>query len=219
MYNSVNIVGNTVVCTVLVIFKTNYGKSLYPFIYCRKYKYKTEPDPELIKLHKAFNMVDYIMYDHFNNTLWKQIEEEGKDFWDEKDVYEKYQEMSGDYCEVVYKQMKKNVSSIYHLHKAVKPLILPATNWGPEAKIDPVWCLVSRIDIMPFYNILRVKQYPQICQHLVPFDTKKGGSAYTFRMDNNRKTIQMKPQYCAKNPENLMAPLELLATKGQYMWS
>ena len=183
----------------------------------RKYRYKTEPDPELVQLHKRFNNVDYILYDHFNATLWKEIRKEGQDFWEEMDVYEKYQEMSGDYCEIVYKEMKKNVSSIYHLHKNMKPLILPATKWGPETIIDPVWCLVSRIDIMPFYNILRVKQYPQICEHLIPLGEK--GNSYTFRMDNNRKTIEMMPQYCAKNPEKLLAPLDLLATKGKYIWS
>ena len=157
------------------------------------------------------------MYDHFNTTLWQEIDKEGKDFWDELHVYEKYQEMSGDYCQPVYNEMKNNVSSIYHLHKKMKPLMLPETKWGSKAQIDPVWCLVSRIDIMPFYNILRVKQYPQICKYVIP--PEDGKNPYTFHLDHQRKTLQMLPQYCAKNPKNLLAPLELLATKGKYMWS
>ncbi len=163
------------------------------------------------------NAVDYKMYEVFNNTFWKQIQEEGQDFWDELEVYEMYQARSGDYCEPVYKQMKRDITSIYHLYEGMEPLTLEATRWGPEVVIDPVWCLVSRIDIMPFYNILRVKQYPQICTHLEEKDPDT--NSYTFKINSKSKSIQMLPQYCAKNKENLLAPLELLAMRGKYMWT
>ncbi len=157
------------------------------------------------------------MYEHFNTTLWQDIQLQGDDFWDELEVYEKYLEKTEQYCDTVYKAMIKNVSQVYSLYKSMEPLILPETKWGPNEEIDPVWCLVSRIDIMPFYNILRVKQVPQVCQHLEAKEEKT--NAYTFRINNEKKSIQMSPHFCARNAENLLVPLQTLAAKGQYMWT
>ena len=125
--------------------------------------------------------------------------------------------MSGEYCEDVYKSMRINISSIHTLYKSKPPLVIPATKWGQESHIDPAWCAVARIDIMQFYNILRVKQYPQICKYQVS-DSEAG--PMTFRPSERDKTIRMIPQYCAKNTDNSMGvPLDLLATKGMYMWA
>ncbi len=113
--------------------------------------------------------------------------------------------------------MKRNIFSIYTLHRTKEPLLIPATRWGGEARIDPAWCAVARIDIMQFYNILRVKQYPQICKYQV---TDSEAGPMTFRLNEREKTVRMIPQYCAKNKDNSMGvPLDLLATRGMYMWA
>ena len=33
--------------------------------------------------YKKWNKMDYLFYEHFNRSLWDQIEAEGQDFWDE----------------------------------------------------------------------------------------------------------------------------------------
>ncbi len=180
----------------------------------RKYKNRTR-DPELIKLHKKFNHVDYLLYEHFNATLWKQIEQEGQDFWEELQVFHQYQKRARNYCEPIYQQMKRNRNAIFKLYKTKKPMRLPKSRWGPALVIGPVWCLVSRIDTTPLHTILRVKMCPQICYHAVP------PGKYNFWLRNEDHAVQIAPKYCAENKEKTLVPLKLLATKQLkfYMWT
>ncbi len=49
------------------------------YIICRVYKNREEGfSPKFISMHKQWNKADYLMYDYFNQTLWKQIKAEGK---------------------------------------------------------------------------------------------------------------------------------------------
>ncbi len=160
--------------------------------------------------------MDYQLYEHFRDVLLEEIAKQGEDFSQEMDQYEQYQDLSAAYCEVIYKEMRQNTSNIYSLHRLLKPLVLPETKWGPSVEIDPVWCLVSRIDTSPFNNIVRVKQLPQICQHI---DLKYPDvNTYRFGIRSRRRGVIVLPEVCAKNPENTLVPLDLLATKKDYMY-
>ncbi|CAH1274381.1 GAL3ST1 [Branchiostoma lanceolatum] len=50
----------------------------------RNYQYKgTKLSPKQRRIHQKWSNVDYALYNHFNATLWKKIEAQGPDFWDE----------------------------------------------------------------------------------------------------------------------------------------
>ena len=105
---------------------------------------------------------------------------------------------------------------IHNLYKEMKPLEIPASKWGEAVTIDPVWCAAAQIDIMPFYNVLRVKQFPQICKYLSHDPELK---PHMFRINDQKQTVSMVPDFCVENKEKTMIPLDVLATKGIYSWS
>ena len=172
-------------------------------------------DPQIIEMHQQWNGADYALYDHFNKTFHKAMEDGGQDFQDEVALYKIYNTKVADYCAKVVAQMTGHPQRIYDLHKNMKPLRLPPSKWSEAVDIDPVWCAATQIDIMPFYNILRIKQFPQICKYIEQFsDTRP----HMFRLDDKRHKINMVRNYCVDNVQKTMIPLAVLATPGIYTW-
>ncbi len=188
-----------------------------PCVHCRFRKTEHYPDEEeILRLHRRWNNADYALYDRANLSFWKTIHLLGNDFWDEVRLFKQYNSKIGEYCRPIVQKMVKGPSVIHSLHRDAKRLSLPASRWGDAVTIDPVWCAASHIDIMPFYNILRVKQIPQICRYLTKDLSLK---AHMFKIDDKRRSVRMIPDYCALNPENTMIPLDVLATRGLYAWN
>ena len=173
-------------------------------------------DPEVVGLHRQWNNADYALYDRANQTLWRTIESLGSDFWDEVHLYKEYNSQVAEYCGPIIKQLSREPAVIYNLYKEMKPLEIPASKWGEAVTIDPVWCAAAQIDIMPFYNVLRVKQFPQICKYL---SHDPDLQPHMFRINDQKQTVSMVLDFCVENKEKTMIPLDVLATKGIYSWS
>ena len=45
--------------------------------------------------------MDYLFYEHFNQTLWKNIKAEGQDFWDELKYFRAVKQNVSDFCQEV----------------------------------------------------------------------------------------------------------------------
>lgn len=194
-----------------------YKKHIILFIFhFRKYKgKKISDDPDIVDKHKQWNGVDYILYDRANRTFWSLVESLGSDFQQELQLYKSYNAKIGKYCSNIIEQLKGNPGNIYDVYDSEKPITLPASKWGGSVTIDPVWCASAQIDIMPFYNILRVKQYPQICDYL---DEDPSLQPHMFRVDVKRAKIKMVQNFCVNYTGPHLIPLEVLATRGIYSW-
>ena len=201
----------------LLSCRTYSGKDVDSQKSSRKYKGKKPvDDPEVVRLHREWNNADYALYDRANQTLWKTIESLGSDFWDEVQLYKEYNRQVVNYCEDVINNIRVQPATIITLYKEMRPLTLEASKWGQAVEIDPVWCAAAQIDIMPFYNVLRVKQFPQICKYLSHDPTLK---PHMFRIYDKQKKVHMVPDFCVENTENTLIPLDVLATRGIYSWS
>ena len=64
-----------------------------------RYNWKDNNDPENIRIYKERNRVDYILYDHFNQTFWKKVKLEPDDFWEEVSSYKKELKAVHKFCD------------------------------------------------------------------------------------------------------------------------
>ncbi len=200
--------------TLTTFFFCNFLLHVFPI--CRSYKGK-EPvkDPQIIASHRAWNNVDYELYDRANETLWKVLAMQEDDYWDEVKKYKDYLERIDEYCEPVMTELRKNPKDIHKLMDEFESMELPETKWGEAMTVDVLWCAMAHIDIMPFYNILRAKQFPHICNYLSGVATLRPNA---FRVDLRNNVVHMLPQFCANKTDDAPVPWEVLYMEAVYNW-
>ena len=64
-----------------------------------RYPWKENVDPEHIRIYKERSRVDYKLYNYFNQTFWRRVENEKHDFWGEVREYKKTASEMYDYCQ------------------------------------------------------------------------------------------------------------------------
>ncbi|XP_078699042.1 galactose-3-O-sulfotransferase 2-like isoform X1 [Branchiostoma floridae x Branchiostoma belcheri] len=111
---------------VLVLTKNN---RTYPFKIC---------DPNEVELAnlRRWKAVDYLLYDTFNRSLWRQIAEQGPDFFEELSIF---------------KDMSKHVHAYCSTgHKPETYLTVEASKWIPQFHVDDKFCGLLRLTVMAF---------------------------------------------------------------------
>ncbi|XP_066283270.1 galactose-3-O-sulfotransferase 3-like [Branchiostoma lanceolatum] len=77
----------------------------------RNFDYRPRPE-DLAENFRRLNMVDYLLYEHFNRTLWAKIAEEGPEFDEEVDCYRNVLRKVSQYC-----RTDTNKTAIFRKHK------------------------------------------------------------------------------------------------------
>ncbi|XP_078663841.1 galactose-3-O-sulfotransferase 3-like isoform X1 [Branchiostoma floridae x Branchiostoma belcheri] len=109
----------------------------------RTYKYKEmQPSLEQRRAHQSWSKVDYAMYAHFNATLWKKIELQGPDFWEE---VRRFQAVQGDVMEVCQSP------------QGVVNTRINASKWSDEVYVDADLCSKIKRTTLPYFNFLKNK--------------------------------------------------------------
>ncbi|XP_019617994.1 PREDICTED: galactose-3-O-sulfotransferase 2-like [Branchiostoma belcheri] len=93
----------------------------------RSYAYKDyKPSDEERGNHEEFNKVDYMLYEHFNRSLWNKIISEGPAFFTELEYY---------------KQLNNNISKHCSDSQAKRgKLIVPSSEWTTEFHVSDEFC-------------------------------------------------------------------------------
>ncbi len=73
-------------------------------------------------------------------------------------------------------------------------------------EIDVVWCTLARVDIAQFYNIMRPRTFPQLCDFRDPKEVEPN----KFKVIDRTKSVELKDVYCAKSTKTLV-PLDTIA--------
>ena len=98
----------------------------------RSYAYKAEQvEQTLVDNYKRYNEPEYILYDHFNKTLWQRIAEEPDDFWDELSTY---------------RALLRDVGKFCATSKPNDVLSFQASRWNEEFVVTNAWCSKFRIE-------------------------------------------------------------------------
>lgn len=80
---------------------------LYRKLNVADYAYKADRRQDLVNIYRNISHVDYLLYDHLNETLWRKIRQEGNDFWGEVAEFTRTQNRTAEFCDSV-KKKKKN---------------------------------------------------------------------------------------------------------------
>ena len=164
---------------------------LYLPLRVKNYNYKRKPlKLELVEKLTNWSRVDAILYKTLNETLWKNVAQYGEDFWAELKFYKKQKERILKFCSIIVRHLLTN----WDLSKLGDNIGIPASPWGTSYKIDAVWCLVSRIDEKVMRNILRVKNYPELCDQIIPAD-----DIIPFHKTRTDVKARLHPSYCSRH--------------------
>ena len=162
---------------------------LYLTLRARNYETKdVKPEQNLVEKLTNWSRVDTMLYKTFNETLWKNIAQYGEDFWEELKFYKKQNERIFDFCSPFLKT-KKEYCDISDLRKYME---IPESPWGHPFKVDVVWCVMGKISTMILRNIIRVREYPELCDNIVQLTNYR-----LFRKSKTRSEVMLHPDHCS----------------------
>ena len=187
---------------------------LYLPLRVKNYNYKRKSlEPELVEKLTNWSRVDVMLYKTFNETLWKKIAQYGKDFREELNFYKTQKERILKFCSIKLHSLLTN----FDVSKLGDYTEIPASSWGYSFKIDSVWCLVSRIDEKVMRNILRVKNYPELCDQIIPAD-----DVIPFHKNRTDMKARLHPYYCSPHvtsrEQTFQMSLPLLRMTDSYIF-
>ena len=162
---------------------------LYLPLQVKKYDYKNHSlETELVNKLTNWSRVDTVLYKTFNEILWKKIAQYGEDFWKEVKFYKNQKLRIVQFCSpFIENQMKFcNVSDFQ------KYLVIPRSPWSEAFKVDIVWCIVSKLDLTIIKNTIRVRQYPELCDNIVPVINYRH-----FRKSRTIPEVMLHPDHCS----------------------
>ncbi len=183
----------------------------------RSYPHKSRQlDQRLEEIHRKWSQADHLLYNFYNESLWKILKSQTSDFWEELQFFQAQKHKISDFCSPILAQVAKNLSEVDSIIAQKRSHFVPGSKWGPSTTIEPVWCLLNKFRQLTLRNILRVKQYPQLCQyvgrHSEPF-------MYEFNINNTVDIVTMHPSYCKENHPSLGIPLEIFQQHSAYLWT
>ena len=102
---------------------------LYMKLNVKSYKHKDKQiDSTYINNFKHYNQPEYVLYNHFNNTLWRRIAEEPDDFQDELNRFKELLSEATGFCT----DAKEN--DVYWFR---------SSKWNGELSITAKWCAMK----------------------------------------------------------------------------
>ncbi|XP_066297304.1 galactose-3-O-sulfotransferase 2-like [Branchiostoma lanceolatum] len=106
----------------------------------REYTFKKYvPTPEELANHQRWSAVDYMLYETFNKSLWRKIEAQSSDFYDELEYFKRINEEISSHCTRTMEEHKKKTKHKKRQRKK-ETLVMPASKWSPEFVVDYTFC-------------------------------------------------------------------------------
>ncbi|XP_078576886.1 galactose-3-O-sulfotransferase 2-like isoform X1 [Branchiostoma floridae x Branchiostoma japonicum] len=95
----------------------------------RDYPFKHyQPTPAEMHTYRQYSAVDFMMYQHFNQSLWRKIQAQDNDFFEEVRHYKSVRVKVGEFCKIK-RRMDKSAQ-----------LTIPRTRWNPSYTFDSNLC-------------------------------------------------------------------------------
>ena len=165
----------------------------------KNYSYKDEQNNDDIWGNKIrrWSIVDFKFHSEFNETLWREISGYGPSFWKEVDFFKAQSRRIYKFCSQILRLIIKHSTRARIMLQSKEHIIIPSSPWGGEYRIDHVWCLMSKMNLNTYKNIIRVKQYPELCEQISTSDDGgKNLSLNKFKKLRNETLVN--PLFCSK---------------------
>ena len=180
----------------------------------RKYDNKYSiPTTSAVANHQAYSAIDYALYDYFVMKLLISINAEPH-FWDELYVFRNVKERVQSYCTDVISRLKTGINSIYGMVEKKEEKSFDPSPWGHPFVVSAVDCAMMSLRTLVHRNMLKVRQFPELCRYPVAKETGIGHSIIWYQ---EGVSLQMNTTYC-KGLNNERISIAVLASKEAYMW-
>ena len=186
----------------------------------RTYSYKLIPiEPGLLQNHRNWSKADFALYEHYNDSLWKALSMQSSDFWDELRFYKIQQTKVQNFCSPIIAKIKDDLTMVEDIimKNGTSHFQIPASRWGESTNINSIWCILNKLRILALRNILRVRQYPQLCKYVNY--TNISPYMYEFNIDETREIVTLHPSYCKDKYLDFKFSLEILKQNSAYLWT
>lgn len=125
----------------LVLLKRLMCWSIEDIVYYTRnvgnYAFKhSEPSKANLRIYKHWSHVDYLLYNHFNETFWKKVDAEGEDFHKEVAEYNKIQTEISSFCSD--KSTGENA------------IIIESSTYSDSFVVTKDFCLLLGVDLLQF---------------------------------------------------------------------
>ncbi|XP_035689269.1 galactosylceramide sulfotransferase-like [Branchiostoma floridae] len=115
----------------------------------KTYPYKSyQPTEAERAAHRQWSPVEYAMYNHFNQTLWRKINEQGPDFFEELEFFRQVNKQVNDFCSHNKPQTGKDLPTKH----------IPESPWSDAFDITPNFCTLLGMDYGSIDSLIRTKQ-------------------------------------------------------------
>ena len=119
------------------------------------------PTPEQFRIHKELSSADYLVYEHFTAKLLNMLQKQPPDFWDELYQYKTLTGTISQFCQPTIDTLMKDTKNIFKIMKEDKNTEFDIL--GEKLTIHSFDCAFMKLDTQVRRNLLKMKQYPQIC--------------------------------------------------------
>ena len=128
---------------------------------------KSTVNTSLVKLHKAWNPVDHMIYEHFTLIHKKMVGKQDNDFTGEVAWFEEIQEKTNLFCDHICLEMgqlvRNNASDEMFESVLRADVSFPETQWDAAFTFDGFDCLMMRFEPQVFRDAQKVALYPEAC--------------------------------------------------------
>ncbi|XP_052276399.1 galactosylceramide sulfotransferase-like [Dreissena polymorpha] len=110
---------------------------MYHTVNVGQYSYKDKtPDPENLKIYKHWSGVDFLLYNHFNQSFWKKVKHQGDDFFDEVKTFNDIHTRVSKYCS--------------NLEEGENSMMIMATAFSDQFVVTKEYCVMLGVDLLTF---------------------------------------------------------------------
>ncbi|XP_078621127.1 galactose-3-O-sulfotransferase 3-like [Branchiostoma floridae x Branchiostoma japonicum] len=135
------------------------------------YKGKDQEVPtSSVENHKRWDIVDYHLYDYFNKSFWRRVDQIGKDFTDEATHFKELNLKVQQHCSV--NDPSNNGA-----------LVIPESRWNPPFIVTHEFCTLMKLGQMCYMTLLRDRniRFNSKKDPESPSKTEKEGVLYSKR--------------------------------------
>jgi hypothetical protein len=136
----------------------------------RQRSYQKPPENEtLLNLYKAWNPLDYALYDYFRRVMYQTIAAQNNDFHGEVSLFEEFLSRTREFCDDVCASIgtlvkphvdRESITSV--LHNKTR---FDESKWSSGFDISGLDCVMMRIDPSIFREIQKVRLFHEYCSH------------------------------------------------------
>ena len=190
------------------------------YLTLREGNYSKKPtDPHIRAKVQTLLRVDFILHQTFNKTLWRDISRYGPDFWEELRFYTQQKWRIRTFCQTVIKSIRFGPDQVEAALRLETRLVIPESPWGREYTVDYTWCLVSKLNMRVFRNLIRIREYPELCDNLM--EGSQDAPLTYFYKNKTSAEVDMNPAFCrhdnaSRNNVTFNIPLEVLLATDLY---